>query len=276
MNRFLNTGLLMKSAREMWPVTLAMGLTLLVLEAALAYVLPVKFQADFADQWMKLGFVQNMMKVMLGADVSGGLGPDVLNALAWVHPVVLAVVWAHGIICCTRVPAGEIDRGTADVVLGLPVSRWQIYRAETAVWLPCGAVLIGLALAGNMLGGLGAPESSRMSLDRSLPVLANLLCLYSAVGAISLAASAASDRKGRAMTVVFIFVLASFLLNYLAQIWAPLSRASFLSLLDYYRPLTLMRTGGWPLKDMAVLAGVSAAAWVVGGCIFARRDITTS
>jgi len=31
----------------------------------------------------------------------------------------LALTWAHALLCCTRVPAGDVDRGTADILFGL-------------------------------------------------------------------------------------------------------------------------------------------------------------
>ncbi|MBL9002189.1 MAG: ABC transporter permease subunit [Phycisphaerae bacterium] len=272
----LQAGMLSKSIREIWPVTFALGLVALALEAALAYVLPVKFQADFADQWMKLGFVQNIMRIVLGADVSGGIGPEVMAALAWAHPAVLALFFAHAIIVCTRIPAGEIDRGTADTLLALPVSRWQILCSDAAAWLAAGVVLLAFACGGNLLGGSAAPPSSRVASERTLPVLANLYCLYVASGGIAYLASSFGDRKGRAMTGVFILVLVSFLLNYLSQLWQPLERFAFLSLLRYYQPLTLMRSGAWPIRDMLILATVGLATWTAAGVVFSRRDIATA
>ena len=51
------------------------------------------------------------------------------------------------ILFCSRMPAGEVDVGTADVLLGLPVSRLSIYAAEALVWIAAGLLLIGLGLA---------------------------------------------------------------------------------------------------------------------------------
>jgi len=45
-------------------------------------------------------------------------------------------------------------------------------------------------------------------------VMANFFGVYLAVGGIAFLVSALSDRRGRAMAVVFAIVLASFLLNF--------------------------------------------------------------
>src|SRR5437868_11033489 len=130
----MNRGITRKAARELLPITLLMGLIALLVESVLAYVLPT-FSRQFSSQILRLEFIRTLVKAMLGADLGEALQPQLFASIAWVHPVVLALVWAHAIICCTRVPAGEVDRGTIDVLLGLPVSRWSLYVSETLVWI---------------------------------------------------------------------------------------------------------------------------------------------
>jgi hypothetical protein len=136
-------------------------------------------------------------------------------------------------------------------------------------------VLICFAALGNVLGSLNLSPDARGGPSELLIVLTNLLCLYVTVGAAAWLSSAMSDRRGRAIGVVFVLLLASFLLNYLAQFWKPAQRIEFLSLLRYYRPLLILRDGTWPLKDLAVLLGVAVAFWLAGGAILARRDLAT-
>jgi ABC-type transport system involved in multi-copper enzyme maturation permease subunit len=196
------------------------------------------------------------------------------RALAWVHPVPLAITWAHAIVCCTRIPAGEVDRGTIDVLLGLPVSRWSVHTSDTLVWL-AGSVWFFIAgIAGTLCGGslAGAP----ITLPRTVVAATNLLALYLAVGGIARLFSAWSDRRGRAVGVAFLFVAASFLFNYLTQFWPAIERLGFLSLLHYHRPITVFRRGAVPLGDIGVLLAVAITAWVAAGWSFARRDLTTT
>ena len=61
----------------------------------------------------------------------------------------------------------------------------------------------------------------------------------------------------------------------LAQFWEPAEKVAFLGILDYYRPLFIMRDGVWPLRDMAVLLGAAAVLWTAAGVLFARRDVCT-
>jgi putative exporter of polyketide antibiotics len=270
----INRGLIRKALHELLPIMALFGTLALLFEAALAFVLP-KLAVQLSDQLLQMPFLQNIMRAILGVDVADGVGPGFIMSMCWAHPGVLAITWAHTIITCTRVPAGEVDRGTIDVLLGLPVSRWQLYLTETVIWLAGGVVLIALALCGNTVGGLLAPPETRPEMGRIFIVLVNLLCMYAAIGAFALLMSALSDRRGRAITVVFVVVLVSFLLSFLAQFWAPAEKVAVLSVLQYYRPVFILRDGTWPMVDIAVLLGVSGALWTAAGIVFARRDLCT-
>ncbi|MBI2827545.1 MAG: ABC transporter permease subunit [Planctomycetia bacterium] len=270
----MNRGLIVKAARELWPATLFCGALLAAFEALLAYVLPT-LQGQFAETMLQLRFMQTFLSAMLGTEVSNQLGPETFFSLSWVHPVVLATVWAHALVCCTRVPAGEIDRGTADVLLGLPVTRWEIVRSETVVWLAAGLAMLVAGFVGNELGGWNVPGGERPRLGRMIVVVANLFCVYVAVGGLAWLVSAASDRRGPAITVVFVILLSSFLLNFLAQFWEPAERVQFLGLLNYYRPLYVFRDGTVPWRDMGVLLAAGGVLWTAAGWVFARRDVCT-
>jgi ABC-type transport system involved in multi-copper enzyme maturation permease subunit len=188
---------------------------------------------------------------------------------------VLALIWTHAIVCCTRVPAGEVDGGTIDVLLGLPVSRWQVLVSETVVWLGSSLIVIALVILGNAIGTAAADPALPPSAARRVITAVNLLCLYISVGSFAWLVSALSDRRSRAITVVFGVVLASFLLNYVAQFWSVADGVSFLSILVYYRPLVVLRDGSWPIKDMSVLLTLSVLLWFAAGIVFARRDLST-
>jgi hypothetical protein len=137
---------MIRALREMWPTTLIIAALLAAVEAMLAFVLQ-KFGAQMSEQWLQMDFARGILQAMLGTEIGNRIGPQMFQSIAWVHPVPLALSWAHAIIACTRVPAGEVDRGTIDVWLALPVSRWEMFFSETFVWLLCGVAILAAALA---------------------------------------------------------------------------------------------------------------------------------
>jgi beta-exotoxin I transport system permease protein len=270
----LMRGLITKTLYEVWLPTLLFGCGLLVTDALLTYVLP-QIQAGLDEVLRRIPFIRPILSALLGGELGNELSAQTMQAFLWVHPVVLALLWAHAIVFCTRMPAGEIDRGTIDVMLGWPVSRQVVYGCDSIVWLASGVLILSMALLGHRLAALSMPDAVRPPLGRVALVLVNLYCVYVAVGGMSYLASAVSDRRGRAAAAAFGLVLASFLLNFLAQFWEPAKRLAFLSVMKYYQPAQILTSEQFPLGHVAILLCVGGVAWLVGGEIVARRSICT-
>ncbi len=243
-------------------------------EGLIAHILPTFFD-QMSEQILSMPFFQNFLKAFLGPDILGSIGPDVITAIAWTHPVILILVATSAILFCSRMPAGEVDNGTADVLLGLPVSRMSIYAAESLVWIAAGVLLIAFGLLGNIVGALSAETDAAFRLLPRLIAAANLYCLYIAIGGIAWFVSALGNRRGRVCSVVFAIVLASFLLNFLAPFNEVIDRISILGLLKYHRPHEIISGGAWPVADMLVLTMIGGFAWLGGAIVFSRRDIAT-
>jgi ABC-type transport system involved in multi-copper enzyme maturation permease subunit len=267
-------GLLAKTIREVWLTTSLFGIALFLVLALLTYVLP-RVQEGLTDIFAHLPFVKTLMTALLGTDIGDEITARAVQALLWVHPVVLTIIWAHEIVFCTRMPAGEIDRGTIDVLLGLPVSRRAVYLCESAAWLVSGVLILSMGLAGHLMTASAMPADMRPAPSRVILVLTNLFCVYVSVGGIAFLVSALSDRRGRAIAIVFSIVLASFLLNFLAQFWEPAQQLAFLSVMDYYTPATILLEGRLPTSDVSVLLITGGVAWLLGGEVLARRSICT-
>lgn len=267
-------GLFAKTIREVWPATLLFGGALAVIMALLTYVLP-KIQEGLSTVLAQLPFVKTLLSALLGSEAGDEITARTMQAFLWVHPTVLAIVWAHEIVFCTRMPAGEIDRGTIDVLLGLPVSRRAVYLCESAIWLVSGVLILLTGLTGHLIAAPAMPAEMRPPLSREVLVMANLFCVYVSVGGTAFLVSSLSDRRGRAMAVVFALLLASFLLNFVAQFWEPAKTIGFLSVMDYYQPARILREGRLSAAHVAVLLLSGGVAWIAGGEAMARRSICT-
>jgi ABC-type transport system involved in multi-copper enzyme maturation permease subunit len=268
------SGLLQKTLRETWKQTLLFGLALLIVEALLTAVLPT-LQKGLNEFLVTLPFIRTFLQALLGSDLGGNITAQMLQAIVWIHPVVLAIVWAQEIVFCTRVPAGEIDRGTIDVLLSWPASRRRIFLCEAAVWLASGVLLVTMGFAGHCLAALSVRAEGEPPASRVLLVLFNLYCVYIAVGGLAYFLSAMSDRRGRAMAAVFAVVLASFLLSFVALIWPPAERLAPLGILSYYQPAQILAIGRAPWGNMAWLVAAGAILWLAACETFARRNICT-
>jgi hypothetical protein len=268
-------GVLLKILRETWLGTLLFALGLLLVEILLNLILPqVLGQMDAVIG--RMPFVRDLMGALLGVDIEGEITAQLMHAFVWVHPTVLTLLWANETMFGTRFPAAEVDRGTIDVLLGLPVSRRAIYVCETIGWLTSGLAMLGAGAVGYLLGSQALAAEMRPDFARVLLVLFNLFCLYVAVGGFTFFVSSLSERRGRAVIVVFSTVVASFLMNFLARFWSPAEPFGFLSVLEYYQPATILKTGSLVTADIATLLAVGGVFWVAGLEISARRSLCTT
>ena len=269
------SGLLQKIWMEVrWPV-LWLSLGLCTIMGLLTALLP-KVLGNIHQMFDKMPMVKPLLTALLGVDPGDQVSAQLSQAFLWVHPTVLTLLWAHEVMYCSRMPAGEIDRGTADFMLCLPVSRWSVFCSETVGWLVSGLMILSLGYVGHLAASQFIQPAMRLSIQHTLMVMANLAAVYLAVGSFSFLISALSDRRGRAIGVVFTVLLASFLLNFLAQFqdWAK-SISPWLSVMEYYRPAIIIQTGVFPWGDVSVLLVSSAVLWLASGMVFRTRSICT-
>lgn len=191
----------------------------------------------------------------------------------YLHPVALAVQAAVA-ISMAAAPARETEDGTAELVLArpLPPARWLGAHAL--------ATATGLAavVAGGYLGGLVAA----LAVDDLAPVDAGPLAaaavagflLFLALGGVTLLVSSAVRTGGRAVGWASGFLLISYALDYLAQVWSIAEPLGPLSVFHYLDPPAIIGGTGLAARDAAVLAGLAAVTATVALVRVGRRDLT--
>lgn len=220
-----------------------------------------------------LAFVRRIVSLLAGADLLADPTATAFASFALAHPLVYAVTWAVLLTTASRGIAGEIERGTADLLLTLPVSRLRVYAGLSAA-----LVLMALLLAAVTWAGVGIatrlnPLWEPVDVMALVPVAGNFAALLLAVAMLALCVSALSSRQGITIGIVLAVLLVSVLINFLEQFWKPAQHVAFLGLLHYYRPVAIVRSEGWPWSSIGVLLAVAAAAWTAGLIRFLRRDI---
>lgn len=270
----MNSGLFRKTFRELLPTTILIALGMFLVELLFARILP-SFYREMSESVLRLPFVQKIIPAALGLDPGQAVGPAMLMAIVWIHPVVLALVWTHAIWSGTRVPAGEIDRATIDVLLSMPVSRFEVFVVEAIVALVCGAVVILTGLLGNVIGGWNISVDLVGTVSERAWVCVNLWALYAAVYGMSAASSSVSDRRGRAAGAIVSVVIAAFVVGFLSAYSPVLKKFLFLSILNYYRPLFVLQDSIRPVGDILTLVAAGTFFWIGAATVFSRRDIRT-
>jgi hypothetical protein len=254
---------------------LLFAVALFLVPALLTMLLP-QLEEGLNQVLASLPFIRKFIQALLGDDLGERIGPQSLQAIVWVHPTVLALIWAQEIVFCTRMPPGEIDRGTIDVLLSWPISRRRIFVTESLFTFFVGIALILCMLTGHILARQFSKSDSYPELKSILLVLVNLYSMYLAVAGATLLIASMSNHRGRAMAATFALVLASFLVNFMVQFWPTISSLRWLSVLHYYKPADILVTGQVAWTHLIVLVSIASIAWGIAGEVFARRSIATT
>jgi ABC-2 type transport system permease protein len=197
------------------------------------------------------------------------------QGICFTHGVVLTLAWAVIIATTSRVTAGEIEKGTADLLLTLPVTRGEVYFSTSLVWFLAATILSICPVIGVWLGIQLFVEEVIDTRVYFRPAL-NFFFLLLAIGGISSMVSCLIDRRGLAVAVIIGILLASTVLNFIEPFIEGIGNIRFLGLLNYFRPVDVVRAGQWPVFEMVVLALIGIICWTIGLTAFCRKDIPTA
>jgi len=268
-------GLIEKIVRESLGLVLAASLALFLVVTVLTLILP-PMQSGIEQFTVQLPGLKGLLSGLLGVPVLNRLSAGMMLGVVWVDPVVLAVLWGFEVYFCTRFPAAEVDNGTIDILLSWPLSRTAIYLCETAFCLLWGVVLLLSCWLGFALGSLWLEAPNHFLAGRSGLVVLNLGAVYGAVAGLTFLLSSLSNRRARAMTVVLALLGASYLLNFVTQLWPPAAVLSRFSLLHYYQPGKILLSGRLEPMSLLVLVGFGLVCWLLGWWRVCRRDLCSS
>jgi ABC-2 type transport system permease protein len=228
---------------------------------------------------------------------------DMLS-IGYVHPLVVTIfcVWAIG--RAAGAIAGEIDRGTMELLLAQPIARPRVILAHLSVDLLtvpvlCLTLWFGTWTGIRMIspiriehdtaqaGGVRFrpdPETvQRLESDATAVNAAafgnglwNVAALVFAVSGYTMWLSARGRFRWRVLGVAVLVTLLQFLVNLIGQLWDTAEPLRPFTVFYYYRPQTVILTGQWTagaVRDLLVLAGVGTAGYGLALWTFCRRDL---
>lgn len=224
-------------------------------------------------QWIERPFLQTILRLALGADISKELSPSTLAVFGLAHPLIYTMSWALLLAIATGVTVGEVQRGTADLLLALPIARVTVYCTTSVVWVVAAAGASAAPYFGLLIGERCFPLGEPLRYAGMLAVAVTYFCMCLSIGAVTMLVSSLASRRGVAIAIMISMLVVSDFINLLAQLWPPVQKIAFIGFLHYYRPLPVLLSAELPWPDIAVLLGVGAVAWTAGLIHFARRDI---
>ncbi len=229
--------------------------------------------------------------------------PDMLS-IGYVHPLIQIIlcVWAIGRAALAL--AGELDRGTLELLLAQPVPRGRVIVAHLLVdlmtipLLACsiwfgtyagykilGPFEVNLEEVQKQFAMLPFPvvvnaEFLKVDVWAFAPAIFNIMALMFAVSGITMAISAAGRFRGKVLGLSVVTFLVMFLLNVIAQLWDTISALRPFGVFYYYQPQRIILSGKWDVtlpcgqvNGTLVLLGVGIIGYLVAWMKFRGRDL---
>ncbi len=200
---------------------------------------------------------------------------DMLS-IGYVHPLTQTIlcVWAIG--RAAGAIAGEIDRGTMELLLAQPITRSSVILAHLCVDVLTIPVLCLSVWSGTWLGiWLVELEASPL---RFAPALLSIALLLFAVSGYTMWLSAAGRFQSRVLGWAILVTLLQFLINLIGQLWDQAEPLRPFTVFYYYQPQQAILNPQWYWQTdawlrLGVLAGVGTVGYLLAWRTFCRRDL---
>jgi ABC-2 type transport system permease protein len=214
---------------------------------------------------------------LLGIPVRVAVTPEGRISLAYAEPVVLFLSAAWGVGRGSDVVAGELGRGTMEMLLAQPVRRWALLASQGAVAVAGAAAMSACAVAGTATGLALVAFDREIPLSPYLPEAVNLFALTCCTYGLSVLASSWDRYRWRAIGLVSAVYVVQLIVKLVARVAPHLDWLNWFTFHAAYVPQVLANRPdeAWSLslRYDGLLLGLGAAAFLIGAVIFCRRDL---
>jgi len=268
-----------------------------------------QFDKKLFDEVVFKGPGKISQAVLGGSDMQFDKPNDFL-AMELLHPVVIILtsLWAVG--RASSAVAGELDRGTMELLMSQPVPRNRLILAHflvdlIVIPLLCLAIFagtqFGLAVVGPFEVDYSAldkikspipiphgPATLEVSATRQAWALVNLALLMFALSGITMVISALGRNRWRATGLATFVGVFMFIANVIGQLWDSAAFVRPFTVFYYYQPQKIWLkhswtvdlgeawNGGQPLVEvpvLIVLGAVGVIGYLTALRVFVRRDL---
>jgi ABC-2 type transport system permease protein len=229
-----------------------------------------------------------LIRTLIGGEQVSIFRPADLLSVGYVHPLVQTILWIWAVGRASGAVAGEVDRGTMDLLLAQPVSRARLILAHLRVDLVVIPVLCLSMWAGVWLGAwavgvldVGAPRDALALRVNPLPAAAALpsvAALVFAVSGYTMWLSAGGRYRSRVVAAAVLLTLVQTLINVVGQLWSVVEPLRPFTVFYYYQPQAVILRDDWYADPavwlrLVVLLGVGVVGYLMALRVFCRRDL---
>lgn len=195
-----------------------------------------------------------------------------LISIGYQDPLVLILYMLYAVGVPTALLAGEVQRGTMELILSRQTTKTQVYICAGLITVVGMYALVVVMFLGTVAA------TNLYQFDQAVPLYSffklaiNGGILASAVGGIALLA-AACFRRGTAVGVTVAYLVVNYFAEMIAEWWPRMKWLEPITFYSYVDEAKIFTQSTWPLGDMCVLISLLVVSTVAGGVIWSRRDL---
>lgn len=281
----MNTALLKKSLLESrW-----------LLISSMAFMFAVHWLRVFISSFFTSGKLESIFKLLPEViepllpvsfdQISTGVGRI---AIAYDDPVVLLLVTVWAISRGSDAVSGELNRGTMEMLLAQPVTRWGVLFSQGFMTILGAALLAGTALTGTSVGLATVTLEHVISPRSFVPAALNLFSFTVFLAGLATVVSSAGNLRSRTIGIVGGVFAVSMIVKIVSRMVPYLSWLSYTTFFTPFEPQLLVsdRELAWSfwapdgadtilggLGYNGILLGLGLVFYVAATVIFCRRDL---
>ena len=250
-----------------WRAVIGWGIGLSMFSALYVGVYP-----SFADQMTAFANVE--FYKLLGMDLASFAG-YIASIVVQILPIILGV---NVIMLAIGTLAGEEDSGTLELVVAMPLYRWQIVAMKTVALLIAILLIMLIFGAGSALVLAIVTATTDVAIDTTpMQLYGALLGAYPlmvALFGVSLFLGTFMPSRRSAMTLMIFLYIASYGINSVSNLVESLHWLKTFSLFSYVNTAVSVFTEGHDVGKLLVLLAVGAVFFGLALWSFEGRNIT--
>jgi ABC-2 type transport system permease protein len=214
----------------------------------------------------------SFIKAFMGGEVLSVGNIAGLIAIGYQDPLVLLLYMLFAVGVPTALLAGEIQRGTMELILSRQTAKLHVYVCAGLITVVGMYALVLVMFSGTIVATRIYDFYQEVPLYFFFKIAIVGGMLASAVGGIALLA-AACFRRGLAVSLTVAFLVVEYFISIISDWWPKMEWMAPYSIFNYVDGPKIFDNPGWPISDMCILLSLLVVSTVLGGIIWSRRDL---
>ncbi|MHC4072023.1 MAG: hypothetical protein ACYTGS_08345, partial [Planctomycetota bacterium] len=214
----------------------------------------------------------DFIKAFMGGEILEVGNVAGLIAIGYQDPFVLLLYMLYAVGVPTALLAGEVQRGTMELILSRQTTKTHIYICAGLITVVGMYALVLIMFTGTVVATRLYDFYQEVPLYSFLKIAIVGGMLASAVGGIALLA-AACFRRGLAVSLTVGYLVVNYFISIIADWWPRMKWLEPVTIFNYVDGPAMFEKAGWPIGDICVLLSLLIVSTVAGGIIWSRRDL---